>query len=187
MLTKHLLKFFTQESWVKVANWRKPTTPRWTASLTTRKFLSLHTWSRRSTQCPHNLSNIQLSQRKRCAPSWLKDKPSLEIGFTQDSVTMKVMESWKITLSKHSEESGGSLSNFTFHVHQVVWCYRKTANGKEKTYFKAHITDVWDNAVAVTEISSTAVDETSSDKSVINENKEGEGDISHFTWVNSAQ
>ncbi|RMX48769.1 hypothetical protein pdam_00001624 [Pocillopora damicornis] len=85
---------------------------------------------------------------------------------------MKVMESWKITLSKHSEESGGSLSNFTFHVHQVVWCYRKTKNGKEKTYFKAHITDVWDNAVAVTEISSTAVDETSSDKSVINENKE---------------
>lgn len=100
---------------------------------------------------------------------------------------MKVMESWKITLSKHSEESGGSLSNFTFHVHQVVWCYRKTKNGKEKTYFKAHITDVWDNALAVTEISSTAVDETSSDKSVINENKEGEGDISHFTWVDSAQ
>ena len=46
---------------------------------------------------------------------------------------------------------------------------------------------MWDNAVAVIEISSTAVDETSSDKSVINENKEGEGDISHFTWVNSAQ
>ena len=46
---------------------------------------------------------------------------------------------------------------------------------------------MWDNAVAVTEISSTAVDETSSDKSVVNENKEGEGDILHFTWVNSAQ
>ena len=33
----------------------------------------------------------------------------------------------------------------------------------------------------------TAVDETSSDKSVINENNEGEGDISHFTWINLAQ
>ena len=66
-----------------------------------------------------------------------------------------------------------------FRVGQAVWCYWKTANEKEKAYFEAHITEVWDNTAEVSEISSTEVYEISSDGFVENNDIEGEGEISH--------
>ena len=131
-------------------------------------------------------SNMQRSQRKRCAPSWLKQKPYLKIRFTQDGVTTKVTESWRIKLRQYSQELSGSLANYPFRVSQAVWCYWKTANEKEKAYFEAHITEVWDNTAEVLEISSTEVDEISSDEFVENNDIEGEGEISHVLWVSSA-
>lgn len=131
-------------------------------------------------------SNMQRSQKKRCAPSWLKQKPYRKIRFTQDGVTTKVTESWRIKLRQYSQELSGSLANYPFRVSQAVWCYWKTANEKEKAYFEAHITEVWDNTAEVLEISSTEVDEISSDEFVENNDIEGEGEISHFLWVSSA-
>lgn len=104
----------------------------------------------------------------------MKEKPYLKVRFTQDGVTTKVTESWRIKLSQDSKELDGCLAKFTFRVGQIVWCYWKTANEKEKAYFEASITEVWGNSVAVTEISSTEVDERSSDEFAVNENSEGE-------------
>ncbi|XP_068704586.1 uncharacterized protein [Montipora foliosa] len=115
---------------------------------------------------------MQRSQRKRCAPSWLKKKPYLNVRFTEDGVITKVTESWRIKLTQDSKELHGCLTKFTFLVGQIVWCYWKTANEKEKTYFEATITEVCGNSVAVTEISSTEVDERSSDEFAVNENSE---------------
>ena len=117
---------------------------------------------------------MQRSQRKRCAPSWLKEKPYVKVRFTEDGVITKVTESWRIKLTQDSKELDGCLSKFTFLVGQIVWCYWKTANEKEKTYFKATISEVCGNSVAVTEISSTAVDVRNSDEFAANENSEGE-------------
>ena len=89
-------------------------------------------------------------------------------------MTTKITESWRIKLSQDTKELDGCLTKFTFHVGQIVWCYWKTANEKEKAYFEANITEVWENSVAETEISSTEVDERSSGKLAVNENSEGE-------------
>ena len=145
-----------------------------------------HAFTAIDTATPEMFSNMQRSQRKRCAPSWLKQKPYLKIRFTQDGVTTKVTESWRIKLRQYSQELSGSLANYSFRVGQVVWCYWKTANEKEKAYFEAHITEVWDNTAEVSEISSTEVDEISSDEFVENNDIEGEGEILHFLWVSSA-
>ena len=93
-------------------------------------------------------------------------------------MTTKVTESWRIKLRQYSQELSGSLANYPFRVGQAVWCYWKTANEKEKAYFEAHITEVWDNTAEVSEISSTEVDEISSDEFVENNDIEGEGEIS---------
>ena len=145
-----------------------------------------HSFTAIDTTSLEMFSNMQRSQKKRCAPSWLKQKPYLKIRFTQDGVTTKVTESWRIKLRQYSQELSGSLANYPFRVGQAVWCYWKTANEKEKAYFEAHITEVWDNTAEVSEISSTEVDEISSDEFVENNDIEGEGEISHFLWVSSA-
>ena len=131
---------------------------------------------------------MQRSQRKRCAPSWLKEKPYIKVRFIQDGVTTKVTESWRIKLTQDSKELDGCLTKFTFRVGQIIWCYWKTANEKEKTYFEANITEVWGNSVAVTEISSAEVDGRSSDEFVVNEeNIEGERKLvlSFNTYINT--
>ena len=92
---------------------------------------------------------MQRSQRKRCAPSWLKRKPSIKIRFTQDGVTDKVTESWKIKLEENGKALDGALSNFSFGVGQVVWCYWKTANEEDRKYFEAKVTEVWADSVVV--------------------------------------
>ena len=117
---------------------------------------------------------MQRSQRKRCAPSWLKEMPYVKVRFTEDGVITKVTESWRIKLTQDSKELHGCLTKFTFLVGQIVWCYWKTANEKEKTYFEATITEVCGNSVAVTEISLTKVDIRSSDEFAVNGNSEGE-------------
>lgn len=117
---------------------------------------------------------MQRSQRKRCAPSWLKEKPYVKVRFTEDGVITKVTESWRIKLTQDSKELHGCLTKFTFLVGQIVWCYWKTANEKEKTYFEATITEVCGNSVAVTEMPSTDVDVRSSDEFAVNGNSEGE-------------
>ena len=94
---------------------------------------------------------MQRSQRKRCAPSWLKRKPYIKVRFTQDGVTDKVTESWKIKLEENSTALDGALSNFSFRVGQVVWCYWKTANVEDREYFEARVTEVWDDSVVVEE------------------------------------
>ena len=55
-----------------------------------------------------------------------------------------------------------------------------------QTICEAHIIEVWDNTAEVSEISSTEVDEISSDEFVENNDIEGEGEISHVLWVSSA-
>ncbi|XP_067017821.1 protein BANP-like [Acropora muricata] len=115
---------------------------------------------------------MQRSQRKRCAPSWLKEKPYVKVRFTEDGVITKVTESWRIKLTQDSKELHGCLTKFTFLVGQIVWCYWKTANEKEKTYFEATITEVCGNSVAVTEMPSTDVDVRSSDEFAVNGNSE---------------
>ena len=92
---------------------------------------------------------MQRSQRKRCAPSWLIRKPSIKIRFTQDGVTDKVTESWKIKLEENGKALDGALSNFSFRVGQVVWCYWKTANEEDRKYFEAKVTEVWADSVVV--------------------------------------
>ena len=79
---------------------------------------------------------MQPSKRKRCVPSWLRVKPFIKVRFTQDDMTMKLTESWKIKLAENGKELDGSFANFSFHVGQVIWCYWKTANEKNKEYLK---------------------------------------------------
>ena len=85
--------------------------------------------------------SVTITERsqRRCAPSWLKEKPYLKVRFTDDSVITKVKESWRIKLTQDSKELDGCLTKFTFLVGQIVWCYRKTANEKEKTYFFIYV------------------------------------------------
>ena len=130
---------------------------------------------------------MQRSQRKRCAPSWLKEKPYRKVRFTQDGVTTKVTESWRIKLTQDSKELDGCLTKFTFRVGQIIWYYLKTANEYEKTYFEANITEMWGNSVAVTEISSTEADKRSSDEFAVNENIEGERNflLSFKTYIST--
>lgn len=110
---------------------------------------------------------MQRSQRKRCAPSWLKRKPYIKIRFTQDGVTDKVTESWKIKLEENGKALDGALSNFSFQVGQLVWCYWKTANEKEREYFEARVIEVWDDSVVVENLQSRReADEESDDELV---------------------
>ena len=46
----------------------------------------------------------------------------------------------------------GSLANFSFRVGQIVWCYWKTVNEKEKRYFQGEIIETWDYSGIVEEI-----------------------------------
>lgn len=46
-----------------------------------------------------------------------------------------------------------SLSNYSFRIGQKVWCYWKTADEKEKTYFEGEVIERWDDATIVEEIS----------------------------------
>ena len=93
---------------------------------------------------------------------------------------MKVTESWRIKLTQDSKELHVCLTKFTFLVGQIVWCYWKTANEKEKTYFEATITEICGNSVAMTEISLTEVDKRSSDEFGVNENSEGERNLRSY-------
>lgn len=95
---------------------------------------------------------MQRSQRKRCAPSWLKEKPYIKVRFTQDGMITKVLESWKIKLSEGGKHLVGSLANFSFRVDQKVWCYWKTVDEKEKCYFEGKIIEIWDDSVGTAEI-----------------------------------
>ena len=45
----------------------------------------------------------------------------------------------------------GSLSNYSFGIGQKVWCYWKTADEKEKSYFEGEVIEMWDNATIVEE------------------------------------
>ena len=90
---------------------------------------------------------MQRSQRKTCAPSWLKEKPYLKARFTQDGVITKVTELWRIKLTQDSKELDGCLTKSTFRVGQIFWCFWKTANEKEKTHFEANITEASGNSV----------------------------------------
>ena len=89
---------------------------------------------------------MQHSQRKRSAPSRLKEKPYLRVRFTQDGITSKVTESSKLKLEETGCPLTGSLSNYNFRIGQKVWCYGKTADEKEKTYFEGEVFDMSDNA-----------------------------------------
>ncbi|XP_068723857.1 uncharacterized protein [Montipora capricornis] len=91
---------------------------------------------------------MQRSQRKRCAPSWLKEKPYLKVRFTQDGITSKVTESCKLKLEEKGCLLTGSLSNYSFGIGQKVW---KTVNKKEKTYFEEEIIEMWDDATIAEE------------------------------------
>ena len=75
---------------------------------------------------------MQRTQRKRSAPSWLKENPYIKVRFTQDGITSKVTESCKLKLEEKGRPLTGSLSNYSFRVGQKVWCYWKTADEKEK-------------------------------------------------------
>lgn len=94
---------------------------------------------------------MQRSQRKRSAPSWLKEKPYLKVRFTQDGYVSKVTESWKLKLEDRGQTLTGSLANYSFHIGQIIWCYWKTANEKEKAYFEGEIIEMWDDATIVQE------------------------------------
>lgn len=108
---------------------------------------------------------MQRSQRKRCAPSWLKEKPYVKIRFTQDGVITKVTESWMIKLAEDGKELDGSLANFSFRVDQEVWCYWKTINEREKKYFEGKVIEVWDDSAIVSEsLQSEVGDEGNSDE-----------------------
>ena len=94
---------------------------------------------------------MQRSQRKRSAPSWLKEKPYLRVSFTQDGITLKVTDSSKLNLEEKGCPLTGSLSNYSFRIGQKVWCYWKTADEKEKSYFEGEVIEMWDNATIVEE------------------------------------
>ena len=89
---------------------------------------------------------MQRSQRKRSAPSWLKEKPYIKVRFTQDGITSKVTESCKLKLEEKGCPLTGSLSNYSFRIGQKVWCYWKTADEREKTYFEGEVIEMWDDA-----------------------------------------
>lgn len=95
---------------------------------------------------------MQRSQRKRSAPSWLKEKPYIKVRFTQDGITSKVTESCKLKLEEKGRPLTGSLSNYRFRIGQKVWCYWKTADENEKTYFEGEVIEMWDDASIVEEI-----------------------------------
>lgn len=108
---------------------------------------------------------MQRSQRKRCAPSWLKEKPYVKIRFTQDGVITKVTESSMIKLTENGKELDGSLANFSFRVGQEVWCYWKTINEREKKHFEGKVIEVWDDSAIVSEsLQSEVGDEGNSDE-----------------------
>lgn len=92
---------------------------------------------------------MQRSQRKRSAPSWLKEKPYIKIRFTQDGFISKVTESWKLKLAEDGQTLKGSLANYSFWIGQTVWCYWKTADEKEKAYFEGEVIEMWDNLTVV--------------------------------------
>lgn len=95
---------------------------------------------------------MQRSQRKRSAPSWLKEKPYIKVRFTQDGITSKVTELCKLKLEEKGRPLTGSLSNYSFRIGQKVCCYWKTADEKEKTYFEGEVIEMWDDATIVEEI-----------------------------------
>lgn len=99
------------------------------------------------------------SQRKRSAPSWLKEKPYIKVGFTQDGYISKVTESWKLKLTEDGETLKGSLANYSFCIGQKVWCYWKTTDEKEKAYFEGEVIEMWDNSTIVEENLPNEVDE----------------------------
>ena len=72
-------------------------------------------------------------------------------------------ESLKIKLAEDGKELDGSLANFSFNVGQVVWCYWQTANEKEKKYFEADVTEIWDDSVIVEETLQREADHESLD------------------------
>ena len=94
---------------------------------------------------------MQRSQRKRSAPSWLKEKPYIKVRFTQDGITSKVTDSSKLKLEEKGRPLTGSLANYSFHIGQKVWCHWKTADEKEKTYFEGEVIELWDDATIVEE------------------------------------
>lgn len=96
-------------------------------------------------------SNYFAGQRKRSAPSWLREKPYIKVRFTQDGVTTKVTESRNLKLTENGDTLKSSLANYSFHVGQIVWCYWKTAHEMEKAYFEGKVIDLWDNALIVEE------------------------------------
>lgn len=79
---------------------------------------------------------MQRSQRKRSVPSWLKEKPYIKVRFTQDGITSKVTDSSKLKLEEKGRPLTGSLTNYSFHIGQKVWCHWKTADEKEKDTLK---------------------------------------------------
>ena len=83
--------------------------------------------------------------------SWLKEKPYLRVRFTQDGITSKVTDSSKLKLEEKGCLLTGSLSNYSFRIGQKVWCYWKTADEKEKSYFEGEVIEMWDNATTVEE------------------------------------
>lgn len=99
------------------------------------------------------------SQRKRSAPSWLKEKPYIKVRFTQDGYILKVTESWKLKLTEDSDTLKGSLANYSFRIGQKVWCYWKTTDEKEKAYFEGEVIEMWDNSTIVEENLPNEVDE----------------------------
>lgn len=105
------------------------------------------------------LDIMQQSQRKRSAPSWLKEKPYIKIRFTQDGFISKVTESWKLKLAEDGQTLKGSLANYSFWIGQTVWSYRKTADEKEKAYFEGEVIEMWDNSTVVQENLPKEVDE----------------------------
>ena len=64
---------------------------------------------------------------------------------------MKVTDSSKLKLEEKGCPLTGSLSNYSFRIGQKVWCYWKTADEKEKSYFEGEVIEMWDNATIVEE------------------------------------
>ena len=102
---------------------------------------------------------MQRSQRKRSAPSWLKEKTYIKVRFTEDGVTTKITESWQIKLEENGQPLDASLANYRFSVGQLLWCYWKTSNEKEKQYFKGKVIDMWDDSAIVEESLQSEADE----------------------------
>ena len=58
-------------------------------------------------------------------------------------------ESSKLKLEEKGCPLTGSLSNYSFRIGQKVWCYWKTADEKEKSYFEGEVIEMRDNATIV--------------------------------------